>query len=181
MKSNHKLYKRIVKNSKRDPKYNDTITYTLLIYSPEYVDDLTRFGIISNKSLTYKMPDWIKNHNYINSFLAGYFDGDGSIGFDKKQSNGNLRKTPQARLHIRGTSEFLKDFHSILFKNCDIPTQDKVISTDSGIGSIQYTGNNNVNSILNFLYKDGNFMQRKYERFLELHKIMNEGADNVLS
>jgi len=179
IKSNHKLYKRVIKNSKRNLKYNDSISYTLLLYSPEYIEDLKKFGIHSNKSLTYNLPDHIKNHKYINSFLAGYFDGDGSIGFDKKYSNGKLRKTPQARLHLRGTKEFLTSFHDVLFKNCEIPTETKIIGQDSGIGSLQYTGNNNVHSILKFLYGDSNILclDRKYEKYIELENIITKNGE----
>lgn len=179
--SNHKLYKRIIKNSKRDPKYNDSVSYTLLISSLDYVKDLEKFNIIPNKSLIYEFPLWLKTHNNVSSFLAGYFDGDGSISFDKKRENGNVRKTPQARLHIRGTKEFLQSFHEIIFDNCDTSIKLKTISKDSGINSLQYTGNKNVHSILNFLYSDELFLQRKYDKFLELQNLIDGNKNVILS
>ena len=79
LKSNHKLHKRVIKNSKRDPLYNDSITYTLQICSKDLFNDIKRFGLLPKKSLTYKMPQQLLDHKYIKYFLLGYFDGDGSI------------------------------------------------------------------------------------------------------
>jgi hypothetical protein len=166
--SDHKLYRRVVKNSKRNLKYNDSITYTLQIYSPQFINDLGRFGIFSKKSLTFDMPIWLQEHKLVKYFLLGYFDGDASIGFDRMQ-NGKLRKTPQARLHIRGTKEFLTNFHSILYRDCDLCTEEKTISKDNGIFSLQYTGNRNVHKIMSYLYDNAViYLDRKYERYTEL-------------
>lgn len=167
--SNHKLYRRLVKNSKRNPAHNDSITYTLLIYSQQLINDLERFGIFSRKSLNFDIPVWLREHSLVKHFLLGYFDGDASIGFDKKHGNGKLRKTPQARLHIRGTKEFLTNFHSILYRNCNLCTEQKIISKDSGIFSLQYTGNRNVHKIMSYLYDDATvYLDRKYSRYTEL-------------
>jgi hypothetical protein len=47
--------------------------------SSTIVGDLARFGIIPNKTATYKMPEWLLRHELVNHFMRGYFDGDGSI------------------------------------------------------------------------------------------------------
>lgn len=178
MGSDHKLYRRVIKNSKRNPNYRDSISYTLFVYAPELLKDLQSFGITSSKSLTYKMPEWLINHDMVKHFMLGYFDGDGSISFDLKHSNGSLRKTPQARLHIRGTQEFLTEFHHILYTNCNLSNQDKTVSKDSGIYSLQYTGNPNILNIMGFLYSDAViYMDRKRQRYEEVCKIV----DNMVS
>lgn len=157
------IYKRIVKNSKRNPKYRDSITYSLVIRCKEMFDDLQRFNLTPQKSLIYVFPFWIKNHKYVSHFLRGYFDGDGSISIDKLHKH---QKTQQARIHLRGTIDFLTVFHEILYREGAAVTENKKISTDSNIGSLQYTGNKNVGAILDFLYRDATvYLDRKYERY----------------
>jgi intein/homing endonuclease len=164
--SNHKLYKRTIKNSKRNIKYKDTITYSLSLWAPQLIEDLKRFNIGHRKSLTYDMPEWLQKHNLISHFLRGYFDGDGSITLDKLMK---LHKTRQARIHIRGTKEFLTNFHSILYDQCGLKTRYKKISNDSGIGSLQYTGNNNVCKIMEYLYADAAiYLDRKFAKYQEI-------------
>ena len=65
MNSDHLLYKRIVKNSLRNSEYKDSITYTLSICNTKIFNDLKRFNIFPNKSLTYVLPKEIKNHKYV--------------------------------------------------------------------------------------------------------------------
>lgn len=161
------LYKRLVRNSLRNPKYNDTITYSLNLYSKNIFDDLRKFNVTPNKSLTYQFPDWLLNHKYVNHFMRGYFDGDGSISFDSKN-----RKTPQARLHIRGTKNFLESFHQILSTTCGLD-RNKVIGASSNIGSLQYTGNKNVYKIMSFLYQDSPiYLERKFQKYQSLSELV---------
>lgn len=161
------LYKRLVKNSLRNPLYNDTITYSLNLYSKNIFEDLKRFNVTPNKSLTYQFPEWLLSHKYVNHFMRGYFDGDGSISFDSKN-----RKTPQARLHIRGTKYFLEAFHQILVLNCGLE-KSKIIGTNSNIGSLQYTGNKNVYKIMSFLYQDSPiYLDRKFKKYQTLYNLV---------
>jgi len=164
--SDHKLYKRLIKNSKRNVKYKDTVTYNLSIWAPQFINDLRRFNIGHRKSLTYDVPNWLMDHKLVSHFLRGYFDGDGSIVLDKLALHA---KTRQARLHIRGTKDFLHNFHSILYTNCNLKTQHKKISKDSGTGSLQYTGNPNICKIMNYLYDNATiYLDRKRARYQEI-------------
>jgi hypothetical protein len=75
---------------------------------------------------------------------------------------------------LRGTVDFLQEFHNILYNKCNLVTKNKIISIDSNIGSLQYTGNKNVVSIMNFLYSNPViFLDRKYQRYEELNNIIN--------
>lgn len=67
--------------SKKDVKY----TYnTLCIFNKEIVRDLATYHIFNSKTGKEKFPDLLPPNCYW-SFLRGYFDGDGSIIFDKKK------------------------------------------------------------------------------------------------
>jgi len=168
--SNHTLYKRIVRGGKRNPKYNDSITYSLSIFSKKYCQDLRRFGIEHRKSHTYVIPQWIKKHQFIRHFLLGYFDGDGSISIAKLQPK---HKTPQSSIHIRGTKELLSDFHEILYQYCNLSKQYKLINKDSGIYSLQYGGNPSICRIMSYLYKNAPmYLERKYNVYLTIKGLL---------
>lgn len=53
------------------------------VYSKKMVDDLYKNGCVQNKSLVLKPP--IIMDNLTGHFIRGYFDGDGSIYYDKKR------------------------------------------------------------------------------------------------
>ena len=53
------------------------------IYSKKMVNDLYNNGCVQNKSLILKPPVIIDN--LVGHFIRGYFDGDGSIYYDKKR------------------------------------------------------------------------------------------------
>jgi DNA-binding transcriptional regulator WhiA len=57
--------------------------YVLSINRKKIVKDLMKYGITENKSLNMKFPDLDVDN--LRHFIRGYFDGDGSIRFDKKR------------------------------------------------------------------------------------------------
>lgn len=113
----------------KDNKYP---SYSLEIGSHKMCQSLVKFGIGERKSLTYKMPEWLMNHKYINHFLYGYFDGDGCVYI---RPNGY-----DAQISIRGTVDHLTQINEILLKNKICSTENKVIRMSSGIGRLVYGG-----------------------------------------
>lgn len=82
MDSNHKIY-----------TYDTSCKITIV--NNKIYDSLTNLGFTERKSLILKFPEWIPE-KYLNHFIRGYFDGDGSVaqyGYS---------------VHIIGTIEFLK-------------------------------------------------------------------------
>lgn len=151
----------LVKNSKRNINYNNTWSSQLLITSKKMYNDLARFNIVPRKSLIYTFPEWLKNHPLKHHFIRGYNDGDGSF-YSPKLGKG--RKIKQIYFSMRGTSEFLTSVRSILEEECSISKRDKPIRISSNHGCLEYGGNNIVNKIFNYLYKDAAiYLPRKYE------------------
>lgn len=148
---------KIIKNSKRNVKWNDSEAVEISITSKENFDDLSRFNIVPRKSLIYTFPEWLINHKYVNHFMRGYFDGDGSFYIiDKK------KEVPQVAFSLRGTQDFLKTYRSIFESNNLVKKREKDIRINSGIGVLEYGGNKVVKSIKDFLYKDANvYLERK--------------------
>jgi len=155
---NGKIRDSIVKNSERNPKWNDSWKSELKITICKNIfDRLSVFNIVPRKSLTYKFPEWLLGHEFLHHFMRGYFDGDGSWYI------GSTKVTPQVFFSLRGTTEFLGVFRSVLEKN-GLPGRDKDIRVNNGIGVLEYGGNGHATKIRNFLYKDATvFMQRKYD------------------
>ena len=67
------------KNAKKS-----TGVYYTVFYCKEMSEDLAKIGCYQAKSLTCELPEI--NKEFFNSFVAGYFDGDGCISFSYKKN-----------------------------------------------------------------------------------------------
>lgn len=151
----------LVKNSKRNPKWNDTWKSEISITSQQMVEDLKRFNIIPRKSLIYTFPEWMKIHPLKHHFIRGYNDGDGSF-YKPKLAEGCT--VEQIYFALRGTPKFLKEVRYILENECQLPVRDTEIRISSGHGCLEYGGNGVVGKITDYLYKDATiYLERKYD------------------
>jgi hypothetical protein len=149
----------IVRNSERNPKWNDTLASHLTITSEKLVKDLAKYNIVPRKSLIYTFPEWLINHPLVHHFMRGYNDGDGSF-YVPKLAEGKYTK--QIHFSLRGTPEFLEIYRSILEHNCSLKTRIKDIRISSGHGCLEYGGNGILSKIVQFLYRDATmFLPRK--------------------
>ncbi len=127
--------------------------------SKEMCDYLISIGITPRKSLTLKWPN-ISN-KYISHFVRGYFDGDGSITFDK-----NLR------INICGTYSFLSSLKQNFISICNRDIG--CICPDHNIWRLRYCGNISAKLFTDWIYKDSYNdirLDRKYLRYLEFCNI----------
>jgi transposase len=155
----------LIKNSIRNSKWNDTYSSQISMTSKVYFDDLKKFNIVPMKSLIYTFPEWLIDHELINHFMRGYFDGDGSWYI------GSSKKTDQIFFSLRGTVEFLGIYRSVLESKCNLEERLKDIRINSGIGVLEYGGNGIVKKICKFLYKDANVsLSRKYDIIRHLNE-----------
>ena len=152
------IFKRIVKNSKRNAKYNDSINYGIHISSVKLVKELGELGIIQNKSLTVKFPQFALDNKFLNIFVRGYFDGDGGFLFQKGQ----------LCMHFRGTKEFLTVLKNVFSEKFNLSTN-KNLTFDSNIYRLRYNGNNICNKICEWMYADipqtNRYLERKYKLY----------------
>lgn len=131
---------------------------------------LNALGCTPNKSLTLNFPklEMFKNKWLIYSFIRGYVDGDGNIGFcDKNHTKMQLR--------ILGTAEFLTKLQQQLPLECD----NKLIK-DGNIYQLIFNAKRGA-YVCSILYKGSSiYLNRKfslYEKYCRLY----EGSYRSLS
>lgn len=158
--SDHPIGDYNVKNSKRNPKWNDVIKSDLKISSAQIYSDLQRFNITERKTHTLTFPDWIKDHPLRHHFIRGYIDGDGSFFHNL----GKKRSVKQVFFSVRGTTQFLTSLRSTLEADLNLEERIKDIRINNGIGVLEYGGNRVCKALAEYLYKDATiYLDRKRE------------------
>jgi hypothetical protein len=79
--------------------------YELSIHSKKLFNDIQRFNVCPNKTLVYKIPDFVLKHPLCNHFLRGMVDGDGSF---------YERKIGCIGFNITGTYDVCEQFRNVL-------------------------------------------------------------------
>jgi hypothetical protein len=120
LESTNPIKNYLIKNSKKNPKWNDVWESKLLITSKQIANDLIKFNIVPKKSLIYTFPKWLEKHPLKHHFMRGYFDGDGSFFINSELSNNRLCSS------IRGTEKFLKTYKKILQKDCSFKCSNNI-------------------------------------------------------
>lgn len=134
---------------------------SLTISSKKMVEDLIKLGCTPKKSLTLKFP--IISNKYYNSFIHGYFDGDGSIYTFKNQIH----------FKLLGTEIFLNAIRDYFIK-MGVGSDYKVSKyTDSNVYQFRIFKKDSIQKIYNILYSNNNyiFLNRKKEIFNNILKI----------
>lgn len=161
MSSEHNLYHR----KEHQYKFPDQRTgiskenWTLRIGSKKLFDDLVKLGLKPRKSLSLKFPE-ISNE-YLNFFVRGYFDGDGSISTYITKG----RKAYRLRITFTcGSKQFLESLSKRL--NTVLRIGDKNIYFQHAY-KLMYNKYDSL-KILDFMYKDldkAPFLDRKYDKY----------------
>lgn len=168
LKSASPISDHLVKNSKRDPKWNDIWKSEMKITSKQIFDDLARFNITPRKTKTLTFPEWLIDHPLVNHFIRGYFDGDGSFHTPKLSNrDGHNRTVSQVFFGLRGTQEFLRVVRDIFEHHCELKHREKDIRISSGHGTLEYGGNGVVAKIAQFLYKDATIWLPRKKAIIE--------------
>lgn len=131
------------------------------ISSKKIATDLIRLGCVPKKSLILKFPKIDKR--YYNSFIHGYFDGDGNIYY------GETNNKKQRQFKLLGTYDFLNSikeyFESNLIECYDVSKYD-----NSNIYHLRCSKIESIRRIYNLIYNNA-----KYD-FLMRKKIIFEKA-----
>ena len=141
--------------------------YGLCIFNKYICQKLNELGCIPNKSLKLKFPIFLEDENLLRSFIRGYSDGDGSINCSIKKR----KKTPTFSWSLISTQNFCMHVKDIIVKYTG--TNLYLCKTNNNITYVLRSGGNlQVQKILDWLYKDASiFMDRKYNKYLELLKV----------
>lgn len=142
-------------------KRENTEMVSFRIYSNKMAQDLSKYGIIPNKTkLTKHLPNNIPKE-FIKDFIRGMIDGDGGM---YKHTD---KKTNKQYNHITFCS-YHKSICEELQKICDELIQDtnkaKILKDkDKEIYRVHYNNQRQVKQLVTVLYKDSNYyLPRKY-------------------
>ena len=118
-----------------------------LLCSKKLSTDLSILGCVQAKSLIVEFPNEKALHKiYQQSFLAGYFDGNGHIGVYEKSTQIGF---------FSGSEKMLYSIKDLLEKDNDILHNSKINKRDNETSSFQYrcSGVENAIRLYNYCYK----------------------------
>jgi len=116
-------------------------------------NDLIKTGCVPRKSKTLKFP--VVNEELLSHFIRGYFDGDGSIHFNKPNT---------IKVSFVGTKEFLSTMQAEIKNAIDIKCNP--IRKVKSIWRVYYYGDD-ARKLCYWMYKNskGLYLKRKRDRF----------------
>lgn len=159
-------------DEQKKPKINPDKTYKrcrICLTNQYFWNSLVKLGCSSDKTHICHFPerDIFKSESLIYDFIRGYVDGDGCLSWGSPG-----QKLPQ--LSILGTPEMLIGIcHYLGFNSLSKCTDTEVIK------SLKYTRNKAVR-IERKLYESATiYLNRKYERFLEHCRSVEESAEEL--
>jgi hypothetical protein len=150
-------------------KTNGNKYVRLSIYSKKIVGDLSKIGIIKNKTyLSNSLPKI--NDILFSDMLRGFFDGDGSIYYAKRLN----RKQEEYTISFSSNKFVLEEIKeklltiSISSSNIRYRHKDSLFS-----GCLEIRGNVNIEKFEKYIYHDSCFyLTRKYNLFLNFNEML---------
>lgn len=148
---------RISKRNSIDKRTNKTYTgYSIQIGNELFVANLINIGVTSNKTDVLNFPNI--EEKYYSYFIAGLFDGDGSVGF---------RNNKKLRISLISTKEIL-DFICNLLTDMGINELSRTKISKNKINVWKMYLYKDADKFLKYIYEDNNFkyyLRRKYNIF----------------
>ncbi len=149
---------------------------TLVIVSQKIFDDLGNLGIHPRKTYQLNLNEVIANINpiFLNSFICGYFDGDGSITLKEKPSQSHI-------------SFAIPKYNSIQFINllkrigveAHFHQDNRTLKYNIEFGNLGIYGSTNKYIFLQQIYKDVTiYIERKHILALKLIQQIQENKTN---
>lgn len=159
LESNHKLLDIKRKSSYNSDKYIHHIR--LALSDKKVVSDLMKHGITQRKSLT--MENIIENipYEFRDSFIVGYFDGDGSVTIVHKNIKRNKVYYRDTNIvSIRGTFSFLSGI-------CEhLNISKSLVKQYDSIPSLTFTSKKDIGRFIQCYSNLKFYFKRKYDKFL---------------
>ena len=156
------------KNLHRNGIYKSSGLFNLRIGSKEMFLDLRKIGVVTNKSKVIEFPTYLPN-KYLSYFVRGYFDGDGSVVFNKKKW---IRV-----VFTSGSKHFLEQLSTKLSKILKIRKRPVCLSHYSY--QLYYFTQEGL-KILNFIYGNAKIDKLYLRRKYRFYKILSVKYDYIL-
>lgn len=152
------------------PKESHQNYYRLKFDSKIISQQLEKLECISVKSLTLLFPECMTHSPFLNHFIRGYSDGNGTISMWIKK----LKTTTNNNYVWKLTSsdKFCSVAKHIIDELCNVKMHSKLAQAGSENNittTIEIGGNRQVLRVLNWLYSDATiYLHRKYDKYVEL-------------
>lgn len=155
IKSDHKISDREVYDKRTNKTY---IESSIQITNALFVSNIISLGVTSEKSSVLNFPNI--EEPYYSYFIAGLFDGDGSISF---KNNGKVT------CNLISTKEILDFIQEYLKNNFDISPKSliRVSENCDNVFKVYWQNDEDCLKFLNFIYQGNKemYLTRKYERY----------------
>lgn len=123
---------------------------SIRVFNTDMVKDISLYGITPKKSLDLEFQNF-RNDDITWCYIRGYFDGDGSIYYDKNSNQLRAKITS-------GSINFIKEFRNYLD---EFSIKTYVNGMDCGI-----TGKISTKILLSKMYDNANiYLDRKYKKY----------------
>jgi hypothetical protein len=123
-----------------------------------FVSNIINLGVTSKKSSVLSFPD-IEEY-YYSYFIAGLFDGDGSISF---------KNDGKVTCNLISTKEILDFIQEYLKNNFDISPKSLILVSENcdNVFKVYWQNDEDCLKFLNFIYQGNKemYLTRKYERY----------------
>ena len=140
----------------------------ILIEDKTLFNDLNKYGIETNKSLSEKFPYMVDSKYYFD-VVRGIFDADGCISVHKTR-HGN----DEYEFNINGTKELLNSIRGILGDDSNNKLLQRFPERNNNNYTLKHVGNLVTYKYMNMLYENANvYLERKYNKFLQLKELLN--------
>lgn len=168
-------------------KYNGENTFRFYLYGKCLVEQLNNLGVVRNKSLILKFPNFI-NDELMPHFIRGYFDGDGSIwnGKRKKMTVKKENKPGEFRVRIvhnvkfnfTGSNTFIPYLQEYLMKHVGFSKTKLNYSKSKEEHKhciMEYSGRKNIKMLYDYMYSSATiYGERKKAKFEEILCALSE-------
>jgi hypothetical protein len=145
-------------------EYGGCKTATLDICNKHIVLKLHELGVIPNKTLTLKFPEWLQEELYPH-FIRGYFDGDGCI------THNSRRVAPQISASIVSTENMCNAIANIVAEKCNANTHVYYVGHEicnKTIKTFMIVGNMQCKRFLDYIYQNSDLkLKRKYQKYID--------------
>lgn len=135
------------------------------IFSIDMVNDLYKFGVTTDKTYNFHIPNIPEN--LIRHFIRGYFDGDGCVRTrTRKLASSQTIEYPLCDFSSVDIN-FLEELRQYIYDKLSICSY--IYTEESGCRRLCIHKNEHTMIFLNYLYNDAEiYLDRKYEKYLSI-------------
>ena len=148
-------YRKLTKSIRTIPGTNTHNQKRISFISKKIFDDLSRYGIVPNKTFNERFPTNIPDH-LMKHFIRGFFDGDGTVYF--------YRKNKCMKFGFYAQTEFLTDLQKYLVDYICLSNNKIYIKPSISFNS--WSKPTDIKAFYEYIYSDATiYMKRKKEKF----------------